>query len=113
MSKTPKKTVAPVSENGSLAPDAPHWRGDTAVRIIERRRQEIASRPVKARRASKRARPGGKTSPAGQIDRSQPNQLLRRLERNLKRRKTLAARQRLQKRIDDLRASLPSERADK
>lgn len=96
-----KNRLAPEPVNGLVDSDAPFWRGDTAERVLEER---LASRPQKVHKGSKSRRRSSRTSSSpGEKD---PLRELRRLERVLPRRKTLAARQRLQMRIDQLRKEL-------
>lgn len=97
-----KNRLAPKPVNGLVDSDAPYWRGDTAERVLEER---LASRPQKVHKGPKSRHISSRTrtsSPQGK----DPLRELRRLERALPRRKTLAARQRLQMRIDQLRKEL-------
>lgn len=96
----PKRArLVPPPVDGIADDDAPHWRGDTARRIVRRRLREIAERPPRARRSRRNA--------AGRSTGGDPRtRELRRLERNLPRRKTLAARQRIAARIAELKREL-------
>lgn len=97
--------ISPATANGYVDDDAPHWRGDTAERIVRRRRKSIRE-DEKAAKASKKTRARGSKRSRTKADPNDPQRRLKRLERNIKRRKTLAARQRLQKQIDELRREL-------
>lgn len=74
--------------------NAPYWRGERCEAVVEAR---VASYPTRSSRAG-----NGTSSRKAKT----PNQQLRRLERNLARRKTLEARQRIQRQIDQLREEL-------
>jgi hypothetical protein len=93
-----KKRIAPKTVNGSIDRSAPFWRGDTAERILEQRLIERANNPRGRRRSS------GPRTPRTPSD--ERTRTLKRLERALIRRKTLAARQRVEQRIKDLRHEL-------
>lgn len=103
------------ARGAGLNKQAPFWKGDTAEKIIAARRAERAAE-VEARRVARASRGGrgtrGRTStkgPASSAGVGAPApaaRRLRRLERALGRRKTLAARQRVQARIDALRKEL-------
>lgn len=102
MPRTTRGRVSPAPKNGRIDRDAPFWSGDTAENLIERRIAERPVRSTRARRTSTRARSDREplSGDAAAL------KTLRRLERNVSRRKTLAARVRLQQRIDLLRSEL-------
>lgn len=95
------------ARGAGLNKQAPFWKGDTAEKIIAARRAERAAE-VEARRvarASKRGKRVRRRTIRG-VPTVASSKRLRRLERALGRRKTLAARQRVQARIDALRKEL-------
>jgi uncharacterized membrane protein YqiK len=105
------RRLVPKRRAGIVNEDAPFWRGETAEQILEQRfngyrlaREEKAVARVKAREERKSARAAGR-APRARRERS-PNQQLKRLERNLGRRKTLAARQRIEQQIKSLKQQL-------
>jgi hypothetical protein len=89
---------------GLAIPDAPFWRGETAEAIVDARR--VAYAEEKAAKASARRRKGGVAARSPRHTGDKPSRELSRLIRALKRRKTLAARQRVQARIDELQRQL-------
>lgn len=79
---------------------APYWRGERAEMVIaDRRRRYEKEAEEKAAQRAQRRRSSGASIKRGSVA---PSRLLRRLYRALKRRKTLAARQRVQQRIRQL-----------
>ena len=101
--KRKSSRLVPRPENGLVDPDAPFWRGDTAERVLKQRLEEARAKSLNRRKGPKSARRSARASSPGEKDLRRE---LRRLERALPRRKTLAARQRLQMRIDQLRKEL-------
>lgn len=91
--------VTPKVENGISDESAPYFQGDTAEKILE-------SRQKKSRKGGKKRRKRSKSSSSGEPHEKKLQKTLRRLERNLPKRKTLAARQRLAQRIKDLKKQL-------
>jgi hypothetical protein len=82
--------------------DAPFWRGERCEHhVAARHAAETERRERKA--AEKEAKRG---TPRGERRQRSPNAQLRRLERALGRRKTLAAQQRIQQQIKQLREQL-------
>jgi hypothetical protein len=79
---------------------APYWRGERAEDIVKARVEERKQAKTTRRRSGSQPRGRRSSSPAS------PNKELRRLERALKRRKTLAARQRVSARIKQLKQEL-------
>lgn len=101
MKKSIRKKVVPVSKGGIVDEDAPFWKGDTADRIIAKRVKDNAEKAKHKRTRSRRS----KNRPA-ENRQDEGLRTLRRLERVLPKRKTLAARQRIQQRIDALTKEL-------
>ena len=87
---------------------APFWRGETAEKLVATR-TESARREKEARKASRSTRPRRerrKLDGVSSMRVKTPEQTLARLRRALPRRKTIAARERLAKRIRELEAAL-------
>lgn len=93
-----------------LSPDAPFWQGKTAERIVAKRLKENLKEKEAKRLARAAARVARSSSPTTRKGNTAPATLvpkeLRRLERALTRRKTLAARQRVSARIAELKKEL-------
>lgn len=108
MKKRPKKPRIPLpSPNGVIDEDAPHWKGDTAEELLHRRRiqkQQQKKRTRKSKAKSSRGK-SRRVSADPETD-DERRKVIRRLERVLPKRKTLAAKQRLEQRIEQLRAEI-------
>lgn len=97
----PGKRLFVKRPSGYIDLNAPFWKGDTAERIITERRNRVRT-SSRWRRSSSRSTSG--VTPSQLPDSSQAAlKTLRRLERVMPTRKTLAARQRLKKRIESLK----------
>lgn len=83
--------------------NARFWRGERAETIVEERRTRLAAEK-EAKRSSRKSR--RRSGAPGKPRVKTPNQQLSRLKRQLARRKTLAARQRLEARIKELQRSI-------
>lgn len=90
------KRLVPKARSGLINRHAPFWLGDTAEGVLQRRLEERL-REQKAKRARRGKRSARVTTPQRE---------LRRLERNLQRRKTAEARARIAQRIKALRREL-------
>ena len=86
-----KQRITPKIKNGLTNKQAPFWKGDTADGVLQRRVEARAK--VRAEKKSKRKQSKADTS----------TRELRRLERNLKKRKTAEARRRIAARSKELR----------
>jgi hypothetical protein len=90
-----KSQVSP-SRKAGINKSAPYWKGERAEQIIDKRVALYRAEKDKRRSRKGKGLPRPKT----------PSQRLRRLERALLRRKTLAARQRIAQQIAQLKAEL-------
>lgn len=96
--------VVPTQHRRGLDFTAPFWHGATAQRIVSKRLKAYVA-AKEAKRVARSSRPGGSAVRLTTAATLVPKQL-RRLERALQRRKTLAARQRIAARIKVLKAEL-------
>lgn len=91
-----KGTRVTASRKAGINKNAPYWKGQRAEHIIDKRVALYREEQAKRRSRKGKGLPRPKT----------PSQRLRRLERALLRRKTLAARQRIAQQIAQLKATL-------